>query len=231
MDTTDYLRDDPVPSPYNGRVIETDRMKLLLFSDLHCDVRAARRLVELSAAADVDVVVGAGDFATVRRGLEKTLQVLKAIDRPAVLVPGNGESDIELTAACQGWPQAHVLHGSGTVIDGVRFWGLGGGVPVTPFGDWSFDFTEEQAEALLAGCPEGGVLVSHSPPKGAVDVSSNGDSLGSVAVRRAVQVKRPALVVCGHIHDSAGKTAKIGETVVVNAGPAGRVWDLQTVGD
>jgi predicted phosphodiesterase len=36
-------------------------MKLLLFSDLHADAGAARRLVE-----GVDVVVGAGDFATIR---------------------------------------------------------------------------------------------------------------------------------------------------------------------
>ena len=58
--------------------------------------------------------------------------------------------------------------------------------------------------------------------------SSTGASLGSVAVRRAVEDKRPALLVCGHIHGSAGQTAAIGSTPVVNAGPAGRVWDLRT---
>ena len=43
-------------------------MKLLLFSDLHCDADAALRLVEQSNRADV--VIGAGDFSTMRRGLE-----------------------------------------------------------------------------------------------------------------------------------------------------------------
>ncbi len=217
-------------TPGHARVLSImgDVLKLLLFSDLHCDVRAARRLVEL--AAGVDVVVGAGDFANLRRGIELTVDVLKAIHQPAVLVPGNSESDAELTAACRDWPLAHVLHGSGTTSGGVDFWGLGGGVPVTPFGDWSVDFTESQAEELLAGCPEGAVLVSHSPPEGAVDVSSSGASLGSVAVRRAALDKRLALVVCGHIHHSAGKTAMIGEVPVVNAGPAGRVWELDSGG-
>ena len=56
---------------------------------------------------------------------------------------------------------------------------------MTPFGPWSYDFTEEQAAELLAGCPRGCVLVSHSPPKGTVDVDSRGRSLGSVAVRDA----------------------------------------------
>ncbi len=199
-------------------------MKLLLFSDLHCDARAARRLVERSAA--VDVVVGAGDFATMRHGIEQTIDVLKAITTPTVVVPGNNENEAELSAACAGWSWVHVLHGSGVTLDGVDFWGLGGGVPVTPFGDWSVDFTEEEAEGFLAGCPAGAVLVSHSPPQGAADVTSSGESKGSVAVRAAVEAKQPALVVCGHIHDSAGQVAKIGETPVVNAGPVGREWDF-----
>ncbi len=199
-------------------------MRLLLFSDLHCDDRAARHLVERSRTADV--VVGAGDFGSVRRGIDICIDVLKAIACPAIVVPGNNESLEELVAACQVWPQAHVLHGSGIEIAGVPFFGLGGGVPVTPFGSWSYDFTEEQAATLLHGCPSGGVLVSHSPPHGAVDRASNGQSLGSIAVRDAIRQKRPRLVVCGHIHASAGLRATIEDTVVINAGPEGIEWEL-----
>lgn len=197
-------------------------MKLLLFSDLHCDASAATRLVE--QAQSVDVLVGAGDFASVRRGISVCIDVLKAVVKPAVLVPGNNESEQELRDACRSWPHAHVLHGSGVEIDGLAFFGIGGGVPVTPFGAWSFDLSEVEAARLLTACPVGCVLVSHSPPKGAVDRSSRGHSLGSVAVRDAVVRIRPVLVVCGHIHESAGRTAAIGSTPVVNAGPKGIEW-------
>ena len=200
-------------------------MKLLLFSDLHCDAAAARRLVERAAAADV--LVGAGDFASVRRGINVCIDVLRVVDKPAVLVPGNNETLDELQTACRTWPRALVLHGSGAKVDGVQFFGLGGGVPVTPFGSWSFDFTEQQAAELLADCPAGCVLVSHSPPKGAVDASSSGRSLGSTAVLDAITRMRPALVVCGHIHESGGRTATIGTTPVVNAGPEGIEWELR----
>ena len=199
-------------------------MKLLIFSDLHRDVETAKRLVEQSQA--VDVVIGAGDFASVRHGIEDTIDVLRAIDRPTVVVPGNNESLDELSEACRDWPSAHILHGSGVNIDGVEFFGLGAAVPVTPFGSWSFDVTEDEAAEMLADSPPGCVLVSHSPPKGAVDVSSAGKNLGSTSVREAVEQKQPALVVCGHIHDSAGQTAKIGETTVINAGPQGMVCDV-----
>lgn len=199
-------------------------MKLLLFSDLHRDRRAAAALVE--RAGDVDVVVGAGDFAVMRKGLRDTLEVLRAIDRPAVLVPGNGESYEELADACRDWPSARVLHGTGCEIDGRSFFGLGGGVPVTPFGPWSYDFTEDEAAELLRDLPEGVVLVSHSPPHGVLDRSSRGDDLGSATVRRMIDERRPELVVCGHIHDCAGQHRTVGPTVVVNAGPRGVLWEL-----
>jgi uncharacterized protein len=199
-------------------------MKLLLFSDLHADARAARRLLPMARAADV--LVGAGDIGNLRRDVEACIDVLRALDKPAVLVPGNNESDGELREACRGWASAHVLHGESVTIDGVPFFGLGGGVPVTPFGSWSFDLTEDEAATLLLRCPPGAVLVSHSPPRGAADLSSRGQSLGSTAVRAAVERLRPRLVVCGHIHGSAGERALVGPTSVVNAGPGGVEWVL-----
>ncbi len=199
-------------------------MKLLLFSDLHADAAAARRLVERARSADV--LVGAGDFGTVRRNVGVCVDVLRAAGRPAVLVAGNNESTEELAAACRGWTDATVLHGTAVTVAGVMFFGLPGGVPVTPFGAWSYDFTEEQAAGMLSRCPAGCVLVSHSPPKGAVDRDSGGRSLGSVAVRDAILRTRPRLVVCGHIHGCGGLQEDVGGTPVVNAGPAGLEWEL-----
>jgi len=198
-------------------------MKLLLFSDLHSDFSTAAKLVAMSK--DVDVVVGAGDFCVGRRGLVKIMGALAPIEKPSVLVPGNSESAEELQEACRLWPSAHVLHGSRTAIDGIDFFGIGGGIPVTPFGSWSYDFTEEEAAALLRDCPARGVLVSHSPPKGILDRSSDSRHLGSQAVRETIDIKKPLLVVCGHIHASSGRRMQLGSTVVVNAGPDGIVYD------
>ncbi len=199
-------------------------MRLLLFSDLHCDVSAAERLCDLSAS--VDVVVGAGDFATLRRGLPQVISVLADIAVPMVFVAGNSETPDELQQACAGLENVCCLHGTQADVAGVSFFGLGGAVPVTPFGDWSFDLTEAEAAALLEGCPGNTVLVSHSPPAGLLDVSSRGESLGSTSVAACIRDRQPRLVVCGHIHESGGKTGRIGDVPVVNAGPGGIAWDL-----
>ena len=97
---------------------------------------------------------------------------------------------------------------------------------MTPFGDWSYDFTEDEGRQLLADCPPQAVVVSHSPPQGVVDRSSRGQQLGSVAVREMLDQRVPKLLVCGHIHESAGQVVTRGESTIINAGPDGLLWDL-----
>jgi Icc-related predicted phosphoesterase len=198
-------------------------VKLLAFSDLHRDLDQAERLVERSSEADV--VIAAGDFASVHEGLDQTIGALSAISVPTVLVPGNNETEDALRSACEGWEAATVLHGQAAEIDGTTFFGLGAGVPITPW-DWSFDLDEESASERLAACPEGAVLVVHSPPKGHCDQSSSGDHLGSEAILAAIEAKQPRLAVCGHIHESWGAESKIGPTRVINLGPAGTPIEL-----
>jgi uncharacterized protein len=199
-------------------------MKLLLFSDLHTDKNAARAIVQQAQSADI--LIGAGDFANARHSLHDCIDILRAVDRPTVLVAGNNETTDELREACQHWSSAHILHGTGITIGNFAFFGIGGGIPITPFGAWSYDFSEEQAHELLVDCPHDCILVTHSPPKGAVDMSSRGQSLGSTTILETVKRVQPLLVVCGHIHASAGQQTLIGKTPVINAGVRGIEWEL-----
>lgn len=198
-------------------------MKLLAFSDLHRDLDAAASLVERSR--DHDVVIAAGDFASVHEGLQDTIDALAAITTPTVLVPGNNETADALREACSGWEEATVLHGETATIAGREFFGLGAGVPTTPW-DWSFDLTDEEAEEMLGKCPEGAVLVAHSPPQGHCDRSSAGEHLGSHAILNAIALKQPPLLVCGHIHEAWGDRSQIGPTEIANLGPGGAEFEL-----
>lgn len=197
-------------------------MRLLAFSDLHRDRRQARRLAGM--ATEVDLVVGAGDFASMHFGLTRTIDALAAITRPMILVPGNNESVTALWRAAAVLADATVLHGETARIGGREFFGLGAGVPPAPF-PWSWNLSEERAAAKLANCPEGAVMIVHSPPKGHVDVAF-GKHLGSESVHAAILEKQPPLVICGHIHQCWGQEATVGAARVANVGPEGRVFEL-----
>lgn len=190
-------------------------MKILAFSDLHLARARAAALVDASEGADL--VIGAGDFCNMRQGLAEAMALLDGITAPMVLVPGNAESAEELRAAAG--PGRTVLHGQGAEVQGLRLFGLGYGVPVTPFGDWSCDLDEDTAAAMLAGCETADILVLHSPPRGVADRTSQGISVGSEAIAGAIERIQPTLALCGHIHDSWGQEGRIGATRVVNLGP------------
>jgi Icc-related predicted phosphoesterase len=152
------------------------------------------------------------------------MALLSGITAPFVVVPGNAESVEELQAAAN--PGMRVLHGTGVDVNRLRVFGLGYGVPVTPFGSWSCDLSEEDAGQMLAKCEAADILVLHSPPKGVADVTSGGQSVGSTAIHDAIERIQPRLAFCGHIHDSWGQTGRIGATQVVNLGPRPNWFDL-----
>jgi Icc-related predicted phosphoesterase len=187
--------------------------RILAFSDMHLSRRCAADI--RVAARDADLVIGAGDFCNGRNGLDEAMELLWPLENDAVYVPGNAESAAELRAATG----ATVLHGDTVERAGLTIFGLGYGVPTTPFGSWSCDLTEDEAQALLSGMTEADILISHSPPKGVADRTSSGLSVGSTAVRAAIERVQPRLCLCGHIHDSWGKSGVIGETTVHNLGP------------
>ena len=186
-------------------------MKILAFSDLHHSRRRAEALVE--ASRDADLVIGAGDFCNMREGLPEALNLLSGIIAPMVVVPGNAESAAELEEAAH--TGTTVLHGSGLEVEGVHLFGLGYGVPTTPFGSWSCDLTEAHAGEMLSRCVVADMLILHSPPKGVADlIIGRASRSGSVAIYEAIERIQPDLAVCGHIHDSWGKTGQIGRTRV-----------------
>jgi Icc-related predicted phosphoesterase len=199
-------------------------MKILAFSDLHRDREVAQSL--RNAAKRADIVVGAGDFATRGEGLADTLEILREIAVPVVLVAGNHDNLGEMRAAMQGWHQPHLLHGNGVVINGVPFFGLGYEIPAANDSAWNQRLEEAEAEELLGSCPDDAVLVTHSPPYGVADLQRNGQHEGSRAIRSAIEQRRPRLALCGHIHNAWGTMGVIGRSPVHNLGPTMHWFDI-----
>jgi uncharacterized protein len=204
------------------RQLETNTMRILAFSDLHRDIAQAEHIVAESHA--VDIVVGAGDFATKGIGLDDTLFILRRLNVPFVLVPGNHEDLAELRTACSNWPVTHVLHGNSVQINGINFFGLGYGSGVVNPEPWNRALDELGAAKLLKDCPTNAVLVSHSPPFGVVDQQKDGRHDGSIALHETILRVQPKITFCGHVHNSWGQSGIIGSTPVHNIGPKPQIF-------
>jgi Icc-related predicted phosphoesterase len=196
--------------------------RILVFSDIHGDLAALGRLMDL----DADYYIAAGDLVNWGRGLDAVGPVLKRRAPRVYVLPGNHEHDSQIEEFCANHG-LNPLHGRHFEAGGWRVAGLGHSNP-TPF-NTPGEYTEEEMAVRLE--PFAGlkplVLVCHCPPhRTALDRAAAGLHFGSSAVREFIEQHQPAWFLCGHIHEAAGVRTMLGATHGVNAGKQGFLLEL-----
>ena len=197
-------------------------MKLLVFSDIHSDLKALERLM----ATEADYYFAAGDLCNWGRALEATGDVMKPRADRVYVIPGNHESAEQVSAFCARFG-FHDFHGQRMEVGRYHVAGLGYSSP-TPF-DTPGEYTEEQIAARLGKFSglQPLVMVCHAPPYGStLDRIREGLHAGSTAVRDFVAAEQPEFLFCGHIHEAAGVSEAIGKTTAMNVGKKGYLLQL-----
>jgi Icc-related predicted phosphoesterase len=197
-------------------------MKILLFSDIHGDLRALERIVAQSA----DLYIAAGDLATFGRGLDRCGPVLQPLGEKLWVLPGNHETHDASRAFCQRFGfidfHRHVKQ------LGATYWAGLGYSNITPF-HTPGEYSEEEIAQALAPFEEIQplYLVVHFPPHNTrLDEFSPGKHAGSSTLREWVERVRPAYLFCGHIHETAGLSERLGSTECVNVGKQGYTFEM-----
>ncbi len=168
-------------------------------TDLHSSPVAAKAIRDALAAGDLDVHLCLGDIITF-----KPLSYLEELfARPPVrthTIPGNTDPP---DARARLGELGLDIHFKRTEVKGVTIAGAGG-CPPPPFRT-PFVVEEEEYRAqlppLLAGAQ---VLATHAPARGFLDTAVPGIHVGGRALREAIDVARPAVVLSGHIHQADG---------------------------
>ena len=196
-------------------------MKLLCLADIHG--KAAELRAALAEAASVDVVILAGDITHLGGAAEADalLAPLWETGARVLAVAGN----MERAGVREYLEKKQVdIHGRGVVIDGVGFFGLGGGTR-SPFAT-PWELEDAEAEGLLAAAHRHvaeaprKVLVSHAPPRDTdLDRVREGLHGGSLPVRSFLLSHRVDLCLCGHIHEGGGSETTLGGCRCINVGP------------
>jgi Icc-related predicted phosphoesterase len=208
-------------------------MKIIAVADIHGSHDIVERI--LQSEQSFDAVVFAGDITTkgTARELESAILAVRRHGAPVVAVAGNMDP-LHLEQSLEALGVS--LNGKGRLIDGVGFFGVSA-CPVTPFHTpYELDETEIARRADAGWAQVAGarwtVFVPHAPPQGTkLDRTFTGIHAGSTAVRDFIEKHHPRVVVCGHIHESRGIDA-LGESQMVNCGPAGRgFYAVITIGD
>src|SRR5579862_6909704 len=173
-------------------------MKVLIFSDIHGDLRALERVIDVEA----DYYVAAGDLVNFGRGLDRCGEILRRRADRMYVLPGNHETAAQIAALCYDF-RLQNFHEQQNQWGRYHVAGLGYSNP-TPFntpGEYSEAELAQKLEAFARLSPL--VLICHCPPRDtALDQVRPGMHAGSTAVRDFLQREQPAWFFCGHIHEA-----------------------------
>ncbi len=187
-------------------------MLIYAVADIHGNMKRLELIRGKISEIRPHVLVIAGDM-TGWRDAENTVSELNRMPVPVLAVRGNSDRrKVEIFFGK--YPNVFNLHLKENQIQGFRFAGIGGTLPL-PFNS-RLAFREKRLMAKLETMVDRKtILIAHPPPWGTLDEVFGRFHAGCRSLDRMVTKKRPALVICGHIHERPG-AAFINKTLVVN---------------
>jgi|SRR5579883_1079883 Icc-related predicted phosphoesterase len=195
---------------------------LLIFSDIHNDMKALEKLMDI----DADYYFCAGDLVSWGRGLDAMAKIMERRAERMHVMPGNHETEREIADLCERHGFVNFHHRS-VEIGGVHVAGLGYSSP-TPF-DTPGEYSEAEIARRLGRFSEMNplVLICHAPPLDTrLDRVHDGLHAGSSAVRDFIEKHHPRDFFCGHIHEAEGAVQQFGPTRGMNVGKRGYLLEL-----
>jgi Icc-related predicted phosphoesterase len=197
-------------------------MRLLVVSDLHGDLDAARRACD---RARPDVILSCGDWGDPEQVDESLLAALLAA-APLYTTFGNHDP-LDLLARLENRDGSPVLLAQGAVraLAGLRLAAIGG--------IWAkshkrrYYVTDADVAAAAARIAHSGpvdILITHGCPIGLADLTPSGRHGGQRCFLEANKTVAPRLHLCGHLHVPQERTLKDGRRVInVGATPEGSI--------
>ena len=196
-------------------------MKLFAFVDTHGNMRKINALKE--KAKDADLVVCAGDLTMFEDRLLEHVKTLSKLGPRVLIFHGNHEEENTLKYACRPYAKILNIHKGVFKTKERVFLGYGGGG--FKLVDHEFEALEEKFKKHIKDKNKS-VLILHGPPYGTkLDLLEQGH-VGNKSYTDFIIKHQPKLVICGHLHENEGKHDKIGESLVVNPGPDGMMFEI-----
>lgn len=174
-------------------------MRILAASDFHEDDALTEAVIEEANSGDYDIFISPGDFVS----REEYERFEDAVEIPFLACTGNWDFEFEPPENDE---YEALFNYMKVDMEDVHVGLIGAVFPddyMDDISDWS-----EQFDTPL-------VLTSHYPPERAGDATVSGNRAGMSGFRKLIMKLKPAVWLCGHIHEAFGHYSVM-ETDVFN---------------
>lgn len=194
-------------------------MKLFAFTDTHGNKKAISALIEKIKNSNPDIIICAGDLTNFSINLKKLVGIFGKTGLPLLIIPGNHETNSELTNACKKTKFAVNIHKKIYSINNYLFFGFGLG---------GFEEKNSELEKLIPKIKKISkgkklIFITHQPPYKTKLDHLNSVHRGSKSIRKFIKETEPKLSICGHLHENENKVDKIKSAIIMNPGYKGKI--------
>lgn len=204
-------------------------MRILFFTDIHGSTRHLNEVVDKSRNADI--IVCAGDLTIFENGLDDMLKKLNSTGKPVIVVHGNHESESSMAVLSLRYKNVNFIHKSHYIHEDVIFFGHGGGgfsIEDKSFDKVAYNFMKEFDRICNRENKNFRlILVTHAPPHStAIDDMGQGWHVGCKNYKDFIITVQPIIAVSGHIHETFEMEEQLGNTLIFNPGPKGKIINI-----
>lgn len=190
-----------------NRIFKKEGIKVWHFSDTH------RAHGFVPVPKNIDIAIFSGDCSNHRNPITNAPEVIEFLEwfaeqpiKNKIMIAGNHDTSIEQNIVTKEEIESYgitYLYNNSITVEGIKIWGS----PYTPvFGSWAFMKPRHKLDAIWQSIPDDtDIIITHGPPKGALDISYNFDKTiercGCSALMKRIVTIEPKIVMYGHIHN------------------------------
>ena len=204
---------------------EAKKVKILAAGDIHGDIGLAEKLAERAEKEKVDLVILCGDLTMAEESTDNIIGPFKKRHEKVLIIPGNHESvaTTDFLAELYGVKN---IHGYSVKYGDVGIFGAGGAnIGINQFEEKElYDLLKKGFDKISYLKKK--IMVTHVHPTGTKMEKFTNFFPGSEGVKRALDILKPDLLLCSHVHEAEGIEEKIGGTRILNVGRKGKIIEI-----
>ena len=225
-------------------------MRVLAVADIHGNQKAIEKVKK--KAKKVDLVIMGGDFTIFGNHMEQIMRKLNAMTKKTLVITGNHETESKVRTLCKKFKNLYFMNNKIMKINNILIYGYdtnGFSFRDRPFEKDSKKFVKaiKKERAVLKKTnkkrkdkikladakykkPKIQILktifISHAPAYKTKADKIMDEHCGSKSVRDFCIKNKIDYCFCGHIHEGSHTVDKVKNTIVVNSGPYGMVFEI-----
>ena len=200
-------------------------MKILAAGCIHSNSSLIESLAVQAEMEDVDLVVLCGDLTLGERSTDNILGPFVKNGRKVALVPGNHET-VATADFLEKKYGATNLHGYGLKHGDVGLFGCGGAnIGLFQLSENEIFYHLYKSHKYVKDARKR-IMVTHVHPAESMMEQFSEFVKGSSGVTKAIEMLKPDLLLCSHVHEASGLEETIGTTRVLNVSKVGKVIEI-----